>query len=127
MRYQKIPNRAPRAASGIQEARNYRSLSKTQKYTLNKVIGYLERNKQHMRYDVCPERGYPIGSGVIEGACRNLVNDRLELTGMQWTVQGRKASYASEQHILTRIGRTSAIPSKIRKKPSLRNPPYTGE
>jgi hypothetical protein len=37
------------------------------------------------------ERGYPIGSGVIEGACRNLINDRLELTGMRWTVQGAES------------------------------------
>ena len=44
-----------------------------------------------MRYDVCLERGYPIGSGVIEGACRNLINDRLELTGMRWTVQGAES------------------------------------
>ena len=39
----------------------------------------------------CLERGYPIGSGVIEGACRNLINDRLELTGMRWTVQGAES------------------------------------
>jgi hypothetical protein len=44
-----------------------------------------------MRYDVCLERGYPIGSGVIEGACRNLISDRLELTGMRWTVQGAES------------------------------------
>jgi hypothetical protein len=44
-----------------------------------------------MRYDVCLERGYPIGSGVIEGVCRNLINDRLELTGMRWTVHGAES------------------------------------
>ena len=41
-----------------------------------------------MRYEICLARGYPVGSGVIEGACRNLINDRLELTGMSWTLQG---------------------------------------
>lgn len=76
---------------GLKQILTKRSLSKTQKYTLDKVIGYLERNKQHMRYDVCLERGYPIGSGVIEGVCRNLINDRLELTGMRWTVQGAES------------------------------------
>lgn len=76
---------------GLKQILTKRPLSNTQKYTLNKVIGYLERNKQHMRYDVCLERGYPIGSGVIEGACRNLINDRLELTGMRWTVQGAES------------------------------------
>ena len=35
--------------------------------------------------------GYPIGSGVAEGACRHLVKDRLEQTGMRWTVEGAQA------------------------------------
>jgi hypothetical protein len=32
--------------------------------------------------------GYPIGSGVIEGACRHLVKDRMERSGMRWTIEG---------------------------------------
>jgi len=76
---------------GLKQILTKRSLSGDQKYTLNRVIGYLERNKRHMRYDICLEQGYPIGSGVIEGACRNLINDRLELTGMRWTVQGAES------------------------------------
>jgi hypothetical protein len=44
-----------------------------------------------MRYDVCLDKGYPIGSGVIEGACRNLINDRLELTGMRWSFPGAES------------------------------------
>jgi len=86
-----LTGNAGQMIGGLKQILTKRSLSKTQKYTLNKVIGYLERNKQHMRYDVCLERGYPIGSGVIEGACRNLINDRLELTGMRWTVQGAES------------------------------------
>ena len=35
--------------------------------------------------------GYPIGSGVAEGACRHLVKDRLELTGMRWERKGAEA------------------------------------
>jgi hypothetical protein len=37
------------------------------------------------------ERLSYIGRGVIEGACRNLINDRLELTGMRWTPQGAES------------------------------------
>jgi hypothetical protein len=86
-----LTGRAGQMIGGLKQILTKKSLSKTQKYTLEKVIGYLERNKRHMRYDVCLERGYPIGSGVIEGACRNLINDRLELTGMRWTVQGAES------------------------------------
>ncbi len=44
-----------------------------------------------MRYDEYLKAGYPIGSGVAEGACRHLVKDRLERTGMRWTVEGAQA------------------------------------
>jgi hypothetical protein len=45
-----------------------------------------------MRYDEYLAAGYPIGSGVAEGACRHLVKDRLEGTGMRWTVEGAQAT-----------------------------------
>jgi hypothetical protein len=38
-----------------------------------------------MRYEICLAKGYSIGTGVIEGACSNLINNRLELMGMSWT------------------------------------------
>jgi hypothetical protein len=41
-----------------------------------------------MRYDEYLAKGYPIASGVIEGACRHLVKDRMERAGMHWTVTG---------------------------------------
>ena len=44
-----------------------------------------------MRYDAYLAAGYPIGSGVAEGACRHLVKDRMERTGMRWTVEGAQA------------------------------------
>jgi len=44
-----------------------------------------------LRYDVYLAKGYPIASGVIEGACRHLVKDRLERAGMHWTAAGAQA------------------------------------
>jgi len=38
--------------------------------------------------------GYPIGSGVIEGACRHLVKDRMERSGMRWIPSGAQAMLA---------------------------------
>jgi len=58
---------------------------------LSAVIGYLERNRRFMRYDEYLAAGFPIGSGVAEGACRHLVTDRMELTGMRWRVPGAQA------------------------------------
>jgi hypothetical protein len=44
-----------------------------------------------MRYDEYLAKGYPITSGVIEGACRHYVKDRLERAGMHWTRAGAQA------------------------------------
>ena len=56
-----------------------------------RAIGYFDRNREHMRNDEYLAAGYPIGSGVAEGACRHLVKDRMERTGMRWTVRGAQA------------------------------------
>src|SRR5512135_1008988 len=55
------------------------------------AIEYLENNRGHMRYDEYLAAGYPIGSGVAEGACRHLVKDRMEQTGMRWTLKGAQS------------------------------------
>ena len=36
-------------------------------------------------------KGYPIATGVIEGACRHLVKDRTEITGARWGLEGGEA------------------------------------
>lgn len=65
-----------------------KQLSSARKNTIKKVIGYLENGKDCMKYDEYIAKGYPIGSGVVEGACRNLVKDRMERSGMHWTESG---------------------------------------
>ena len=55
------------------------------------AVEYLAKDRAHLRYDEYLAAGDPIGSGVAEGACRHLVKDRLEQTGMRWTVQGAQA------------------------------------
>ena len=58
---------------------------------LETICGYLEKNRHRMRYDEYLAAGYPIASGVIEGACRHVIKDRLERTGMNWTREGAPA------------------------------------
>jgi hypothetical protein len=86
-----LVGKAGRVIGGLKQMLTKHDLCNSKKYSLNQVIGYLERNRKHMRYEICLAKGYPIGSGVIEGACRNLINDRLELTGMSWTPQGAES------------------------------------
>jgi len=62
-----------------------------QQEQLHKTANYFERNIEYMHYDVYLRKGWPIASGVIEGACRHLVKDRFELTGMRWTQAGAES------------------------------------
>jgi hypothetical protein len=44
-----------------------------------------------MRYDLYLKNGWPIASGSVEGACKNLIKDRMERSGMRWTPAGAEA------------------------------------
>jgi hypothetical protein len=68
-----------------------RSLSGEKRKRLLATITYYDNNRPHMRYDEYLSAGYPIGSGVAEGACRHLVKDRMEGTGMRWSLEGAQA------------------------------------
>jgi len=65
-----------------------RDLSKSAENTLNRVITYFDNHKHMMRYKEYLTKGYPIGTGVIEGACGCLVKDRTDRSGMKWTHEG---------------------------------------
>lgn len=57
---------------------------------LEGICNYLTTHADRMRYHECLAAGYPIASGVIEGACRHLVKDRMERSGMRWTLEGAR-------------------------------------
>jgi hypothetical protein len=76
---------------GLRQMMTKRELKGTRRKTVREVTGYFERNRARMKYDAYLAAGYPIGSGVVEGACRHLVKDRLERTGMRWHPDGAQA------------------------------------
>lgn len=71
--------------------RNQHALGGSRRGVVSAAIRYYENNRRHMKYDEYLAAGYPIGSGVAEGACRHVVKDRLEQTGMRWTLDGAQA------------------------------------
>lgn len=76
---------------GLRSLATRRKLRGTARKTVDAACGYFERNADRMRYDDYLKKGYPIASGAIEGACRHLVKDRLERTGMRWVREGAQA------------------------------------
>lgn len=66
-------------------------LKASKKKTLSTVIGYLDGVKNRIPYQAWYEAGYPIGTGSVEGACRHLIEDRMERAGMKWKIPGAQA------------------------------------
>jgi hypothetical protein len=66
-------------------------LKGNKKRELAKACHYLDKRKGQLRYHEYLKAGYPIASGVIEGACRHYVKDRMERTGMSWVQAGAQA------------------------------------
>jgi len=90
-----VRHRVLRILRGEVEAvvRGLRRMSTTQlagkqRSQVETICDYFQKNRYRMRYDEYLARGYPIASGVIEGACRHVVKDRLERTGMNWVREG---------------------------------------
>lgn len=83
--------------SGGQIAKSLRAMIKTHKLDeraterVEATATYLTNNTRHMHYDRALAEGLPIATGVIEGACRYLVQDRMGRTGAVWSAAGAEA------------------------------------
>ena len=62
-----------------------------QREPIDKCATYLANHAPYLNYPLYLAKGYPIATGVIEGACRHLVKDRMEITGARWGLQGGEA------------------------------------
>lgn len=76
---------------GLRQTVTKRRLTGPKAKTLLDVAGYYYRNRERMRYDHYLSNGWPIASGTVEGACKNLIRDRFERSGMRWTPQTAEA------------------------------------
>jgi hypothetical protein len=72
----------------LMRAVNHGKLTKHKQKQFKQVHRYFTNNRQRMRYADYLEAGFPIGSGVIEGACKNVIGDRMCCTGMRWELEG---------------------------------------
>ena len=86
-----LQGRARWVAAGIRRSATKRHLSARQREPLDRCANYLLKYQRYLAYDQYLADGLPIGSGVIEGACRHLVKDRLARTGARWRLRGAEA------------------------------------
>jgi len=78
-------------AAGMRRSATIRELKAGKRKAVDRCANYLLKYRPYLRYDVCLEKGFPIATGVIEGACRHLVKDRMDLTGARWSLRGAEA------------------------------------
>ncbi len=86
-----LNGRSSEAAGAIRRSATRRGLSPTQRKGADTCADYLLRKRPYLDYPRALREGWPIASGVIEGACRYLVKDRMDLTGARWGLQGAEA------------------------------------
>ena len=75
----------------LQDLAEQGHLSAAARARLERIHGYFDRHRDRIHDDRYLAAGYPIASGVIEGACRHAVKDRMERAGMHWTLPGAQA------------------------------------
>jgi len=63
-------------------------IRKSAKAAIRKTITYFENHRHKMDYKTYLEKGYPISTGLVEGSCGHLVKERMEGSGMRWTIKG---------------------------------------
>jgi hypothetical protein len=86
-----LKGRAGYVAGGIARSATRRRIRRTQRKAADDCVRYLLRHKAYLHYDTYLAAGFPIASGVIEGACRHLVRDRMDVTGARWSLKGAEA------------------------------------
>lgn len=75
----------------IESIKELKPKTEERKKEISSAITYFNNNKERMRYNEYREKGYFIGSGVVEGACKHIIGARLKQSGMKWSKEGGEA------------------------------------
>ncbi len=86
-----LDGNARQTATAIRRAATTARLTRTQRENADTCANYLMNKSAHLDYPTALPNGRPIATGVIEGACRHLVKDRMDITGARWGLHGAEA------------------------------------
>jgi hypothetical protein len=86
-----LQGKATRVATGLRRAATRRGLNPTKRAGADTCATYLINKEHYLDYPTALHNGWPIATGVIEGACRHLVKDRMDITGARWGLPGAEA------------------------------------
>ena len=88
---QLLRGRSRQVVAHLRRTATARRLTETQRAPVEHCAHYLRKYADFLHYDAYLAAGFPIATGVIEGACRHLVKDRMEVTGARWSLTGAEA------------------------------------
>lgn len=86
-----LRGKASRAAAGMRRRATLRGMDAAERKLVDQCADYLLNYSPYLYYDKALAEGVPIATGVIEGTCRHLVEDRMNLTGARWSLTGAEA------------------------------------
>jgi hypothetical protein len=86
-----LQGHAQDVAVGLRRAATRKQLSQNERKPVDKAADYIGNNQERLQYDRALANGLPIATGVIEGACRHLVKDRMDITGARWSLERAEA------------------------------------
>ncbi len=86
-----LAGKATRVAGSIRRQATKAGLAPAQRANADTCAKYLTNKATHLDYPTALAKGWPIATGVIEGACRHLVKDRMDITGARWGLHGAEA------------------------------------
>jgi len=86
-----LEGKAAQVAAGIRRRATTFGYSPAERGGADACAGYLAAKKPYLDYATALAKGWPVATGVIEGACRHLVKDRMDITGARWGLDGAEA------------------------------------
>ena len=86
-----LRGKASLVAAGMRRSATLRQMAAAERKPVDECADYLLHYSPYLQYDQALAEGVPIATGVIEGACRHLVEDRMNLTGARWRLSGAEA------------------------------------
>jgi len=86
-----LRGKAGYVAGGVRRSATLRDFASPDRKPVDACANYLLTYGPYLKYNHYLAQGFPIATGVIEGACRHLVKDRMEVTGARWSLNGAEA------------------------------------
>lgn len=86
-----LDGHAKAVATTIRRTATRRNLNDDQRANADRCADYLTNKHDLLDYPTALREGWPIATGIIEGACRHLVKDRMDITGARWGLDGAEA------------------------------------